>query len=164
MANNFFTLETSVNDALTGQPLVGATVVLTDSTGTPIKVNGNVIGRKTDANGEFIMPINANNAYVTVSYLGYSKITAPATQFQYASIVLMPATNNLQEIVIKGGSSAKEKKGFDWSSLLNILGNRQQQPVYVNTPPINNTNLYLIIGISTLAIIGIVMYFNSNSK
>lgn len=101
------------------EPLVGATVMLTDSSGKPLLINGNIIGRKADVNGNIILPVSDESAFIKATYVGYAPLIRPADDYRNDSIELYPGTSNLKEVIIKAKRIKLNKK--KWLPLI-IIG------------------------------------------
>jgi hypothetical protein len=85
----------AVIDQLTKEPLPGANVYASNSTGTPILP---ITGTTTDATGTFnFVP---GSQFVTISYVGYGKMTAPNIPV-FTIYELQPKTEELQTVTIK---------------------------------------------------------------
>lgn len=87
-----------VSDATSGQPLVGATVMMMDHAGK---------GAHTDAEGRFMLILPAINVTLMVSYLGYSpkRIPLRSSRDELVEVSLQPRNNQLNEVVITGQSN-----------------------------------------------------------
>ncbi|MHB8205997.1 SusC/RagA family TonB-linked outer membrane protein [Mucilaginibacter sp.] len=125
-----------ITDATTGESLTGVTVL----------IKGTNLGTQTDASGAFSISAPANST-LSISYVGYTATEVAATGI--VSIKLLPAANELQQIVVigygtqrkvdntgsvatvKGADVAKEASQNALSSLqgkvagLNIINNGQ---------------------------------------
>ncbi|MEZ5047476.1 MAG: carboxypeptidase-like regulatory domain-containing protein [Chitinophagaceae bacterium] len=115
-----FQLSTYIQDIESKTPLEFATIQLTDSQGTPLLINGNVIGRKTNEDGYFTMPVTNEDAYIKVSYVGYETLIHPAQDYKDDIIYLTPKNKALSDVVIKGKkiiSKAKKIKWWVWALL-----------------------------------------------
>lgn len=100
-----FTINTYIRDIDTNEALPFASVVVTDSKGKAMPVNGVVVGRKTDEEGRLIIPIAIETAFITVSYVGYQTITHPADDYRNDTIYLAKKASNLfttgKDIIVK---------------------------------------------------------------
>lgn len=88
------TLTGNVYDSETMEPLIGANLLL----------RSNHQGAATNANGEFTIEA-AQNDTVEVSFIGYDKKAIPITS-NNVSVPLIPAVNNLQQIVVTANREA----------------------------------------------------------
>lgn len=96
-----FIINTTIRDIDTSELLPKASVVITDRQGNHVKVNGYSIGRLSDLDGNIIIPIANEDAYITVSYVGYQSITHPADDYRNDIIYLKRKTNTTKEVIIK---------------------------------------------------------------
>jgi hypothetical protein len=106
-----FTINTYIRDIDSNEALPFASVVITDSKGKAMPINGvPVVGRKSDENGKLIIPIAIETAYITVSYVGYQSITHPADDYRDDTIYLKKKSTN----VFGSGKDfvVKEKKTY----------------------------------------------------
>lgn len=87
-----------VTDAANGDPLIGATVQVAEST----------TGTVTDFNGEFVIqaPVGAT---LRITYLGYEEYSVPADGSTTMIITLVPATAVLEELVVVGYGTRRRK-------------------------------------------------------
>jgi TonB-linked SusC/RagA family outer membrane protein len=86
-----------VTDAQTGEPLPGATVVIS-GTGT---------GTATDLDGNFVLDYSEGEM-LTVSYIGYRTEEIPIGSTTYFTIRLTPDMAQLDEIVVTGYTSVRK--------------------------------------------------------
>lgn len=87
-----------VTDSATGKPLVGVT----------IRVKGKPIGTTTDKDGKFLLNV-PDNAILEITYLGYAPAAIPVKDRQSFAISLKAATTGLNQLVVIGYGSVKEK-------------------------------------------------------
>lgn len=76
-----------------GDPLVGATVLL----------DGYMLGASTNTHGEFVLSrLNAGSYYVTVSYIGYERVSLQVSvpQSQELVVVMRPTAVMCDEVVV----------------------------------------------------------------
>lgn len=93
------TITGRVIDAVTKEPLVGATVWLKDTS----------VGRTTDADGKFTIPFSGMSGTIEVSYVGYEKVALPITQRDNMNFQLKPDSGKIDEVVVVGyGIQRKE--------------------------------------------------------
>src|SRR6185312_15362161 len=80
------------------QPVVGASV----------RIKGTNTGAVTDVNGEFTLNLSPGNVLV-VSYLTYQTKEVTVQGDQYLTIILTPASNSLNEVVVTGYQTQRKK-------------------------------------------------------
>lgn len=107
-----FIINQKIRDIDTQQPLIGATVLLVDSNGQPLLVNGYQVGRVSNDQGAFVLPVVPEDAFIKVSYIGYNPIIHPADDYRNDDIYLkakeISATST--DTVIKAKYQPKKKK------------------------------------------------------
>ncbi len=105
-SGKIFLIEGVVTGSDFGEPLIGATVMVTDGT-----EEGGVAGAITDHDGKFSLKVEPKSS-IRVSYIGYEsysqQITAPASGMK---IVLSPAAVGMDEVVVTG-ISKRSKTSF----------------------------------------------------
>ncbi|WP_205600365.1 MULTISPECIES: TonB-dependent receptor [Sphingobacterium] len=94
-SSSVFGIRGKVIDVETMKPIAGVSISLSDNS----KVTS------TNANGEFIIPVNKKGEYKIVSsYLGYNKETTPvvleAKNWEMVSVVLVNESSTLDEVVV----------------------------------------------------------------
>lgn len=139
-------LNTYVKDIDTSEPLAGASVIMTDSQGKALPLNGvPIVGRKADMDGKFIFPIALDNAYITVSYVGYTPITHPADDYKNDIIYLKKKSNVYtgKEIFIKAKRYTKPN-------------NRHNKPT--------KTKWVLFALLSAVVVVATITYFITKNK
>lgn len=82
-----------------GDPIIGATIA----------VQGTSQGTITNIDGEYTLPDVAENATVTISYIGYQTLTFAATDRALAKVVLKEDTEVLDEVVVVGYGTVKKR-------------------------------------------------------
>lgn len=82
-----------------GDPIIGATIA----------VQGTSQGTITNIDGEYTLPDVAENATVTISYIGYQTLTFAATDKTLAKVVLKEDTEVLDEVVVVGYGTVKKR-------------------------------------------------------
>lgn len=87
-----------VTDKSTGQPMAGVS----------IQVKGSNAGVSTDAGGNYTLNV-PNDAVLVVSSVGYAEVEIPVNGREEINIALEPATTGLNEIVVIGYGSVKQK-------------------------------------------------------
>jgi hypothetical protein len=85
----------AVIDQLTKEPLPGANVYASNSSGQPLFPT---IGTTTDKNGVFYFNTNSKN--ITISYIGYEKMTTTNVPV-FTIYELQPKTEELQTVTVK---------------------------------------------------------------
>ena len=88
-----------VMDAATGEPIVGATVL----------VKGTTVGTITDLDGKFSVNIPNVEAVLVVNFLGYVSQTIPVNGLTSLEVKLTQTANNLDEVVVVGYGTTKKK-------------------------------------------------------
>lgn len=86
------TISGTVTDGSTGEPLIGANVILKGTT------NGTV----TDVMGNYSIDVPAEDTVLVFSYVGYIQEEAIVGEQQVINITLIPDVKSLQEIVVVG--------------------------------------------------------------
>ncbi|NJK93665.1 MAG: hypothetical protein HC905_00935 [Bacteroidales bacterium] len=89
----------TITDATTGEPIIGANVV----------IEGTTIGTITDINGAFSLDIPSTNVQLVVSYIGYNTEKVQYTGQGTLDIKLVPDVTKLDEIVVVGYGTKKKK-------------------------------------------------------
>ena len=127
-----FVLKTTVKDMDTLETLPGATVFISDANGKAVPVNGVAsVGRKTDANGYFILPIAHDDAYITISYVGYQTISHPADDYKNDVIYLKRKAQTAKEVIVRAKRmkptagptiTYKKKKHTNWWLISAAIG------------------------------------------
>lgn len=84
-----------VRDALTGETLIGVTIV----------VEGTTQGAITDVNGRYVLQTPSGNVILEVSYVGYEKARIPVDGRTTIDIRLTPEIRSLDEVVVIGYGS-----------------------------------------------------------
>lgn len=102
MAARAQTIRGVVSDAVTGEPLVGATVSL----------KGETVGTITDYDGnyELELPDGKGDPVLVVSYLGYIALEEPAGNRTEADFQLHPDAAELEEVVVVGYGTQSRRK------------------------------------------------------
>lgn len=89
----FFSVQGRVTDA-TGEPLIGATVM----------VKGGTLGTITDINGNYSLQLSNGSNYLLINYLGYNTVELPITN-SVLNVVMQENVQYLEEVVISSKSS-----------------------------------------------------------
>lgn len=112
------TIQGTVIDSATGEPLVGATVI----------VKGHTTGTTTDSKGHFILKA-PSNAILEVSYLGYGKKEIPINGKTTITILLAASTTGLNQLVVVGYS---EKRKSELTSAVTVVDSKKLNDVTSN--------------------------------
>ncbi len=86
-----------------GQPLIGVSV----------KVKNGTAGVSTDVNGTFVITA-PENAVLVLSYIGYQNLEVPVAGKTTLTISLVPATNNLTEVVVTALGIKREARSLTY--------------------------------------------------
>lgn len=89
-----------VKDAKSGEPLIGVTVVVKNTT----------TGISTDADGAYSLPVRADDAILVFSYLGYDEIEIPVGTRTRIDVALTERNETLNEVVVIGYGTATKKE------------------------------------------------------
>lgn len=97
-AQKNFTVSGTIRDGKTGEEMIGATVMLLDTTG---------IGTATNAYGFFSLTVPMSAKRLSFRYIGFDEqiITLDSAKNQSISVSLAPASTNLKEVEISGRKS-----------------------------------------------------------
>lgn len=98
-----FIIKSRILDINSQEPLSFASAVLTDKSGKPLPINGQIIGNKANDAGELTLPVANEDAFIKVSYVGYQTIVHPADDYRNDDIYLAPKANAAtgKDIIIK---------------------------------------------------------------
>ena len=86
-----------VTDQATGQPLVGASIIVTSNTGV-----------STKENGAFTLSVSKDTKSFTVSFVGYIPQSVNITNAKVYTIALVPDVNTQNEVVVIGYGTQKK--------------------------------------------------------
>ena len=86
-----------VTDQATGQPLVGASIIVTSNTGV-----------STKENGAFTLSVSKDTKSFTVSFVGYIPQSVNITNAKVYNIALVPDVNTQNEVVVIGYGTQKK--------------------------------------------------------
>ncbi|MEM7657430.1 MAG: SusC/RagA family TonB-linked outer membrane protein [Bacteroidota bacterium] len=89
----------TVTDGVSGDPLVGASVV----------VEGTTVGAFTDAEGKFSLTAPAGATNIAFSFVGYGRQSIAIEGRNTINITLSPSAVNLEEVVVVGYGTVKKK-------------------------------------------------------
>ncbi|MFW5821056.1 MAG: carboxypeptidase-like regulatory domain-containing protein, partial [Bacteroidota bacterium] len=92
-------LRGKVVDADTNEPLIGVNVV----------IKGTTKGTITDTEGKFQIDINGETATLVFSYIGYIQLEKQVSVEKEVTIALSPSVNALNEVLVIGYGTQKEK-------------------------------------------------------
>ena len=121
-----------VVDAEDGQPIIGATVMVDNTT----------IGVATLLDGTYVLPIPASageNPVVRFSYVGYEDQVVPVGEQQVINVKLMKSADVIEEVVVTGFKNAK-KEDIIRSIPLNRLLTETDAPYMTPHPFRGQTN------------------------
>ncbi|MDB5231794.1 MAG: SusC/RagA family TonB-linked outer membrane protein [Chitinophagaceae bacterium] len=93
------TVSGTVRDAVSGNPLAGAT----------IGVKGGAINVASNANGAFSIPVPGNNSILVVSYIGYASQEFPVGNSNNIAISLQSNSAELSQVVVVGYGTQNKK-------------------------------------------------------
>ena len=74
------------------------------------------MGTQTDVNGNFLLQKSNTGSVLEVSYVGYN-VAQQSITGQYQTISLQPATNSLQEVVVVGYGTNRERDDDGYNDL-----------------------------------------------
>ncbi len=95
----------NVKDAVTGEPLPGATIVL----------QGSTIGTTTDIDGNYTIFVTSNDDILEYSYVGYVKEQMPVNSQTVIHVVMRADTESLEEVVVTAVGIRAEKKSLGYA-------------------------------------------------
>ena len=95
----------NVKDAVTGEPLPGATIV----------VQGSTIGTTTDIDGNYTIFVTSNDDILEYSYVGYVKEQMPVNSQTVIHVVMRTDTESLEEVVVTAVGIKAEKKSLGYA-------------------------------------------------
>ena len=104
--NTLLTISGLVLDDDTQEPLIGATVLITDGTG---KSNG-ARGGMTDLDGKFSLRLHKNES-ISVSYVGYNPVSKQIVKNENNLVVKLKPSIELDDVVVTG-ISRRSKNSF----------------------------------------------------
>ena len=96
----------SVLDKVTGEPLIGATVLITDGTGKDKGARGCI----TDFDGKFSIRL-AKKESVSISYIGYESVSKQIVKDEHNLVVELKPSIELDDVVVTG-ISRRNKNSF----------------------------------------------------
>lgn len=92
------TITGNITDAETGEPLIGANIVVTGTTS----------GTIADYDGNFSLSVPANSNSLTISYTGYTEQVIDITDLNVVNVAMEPGAA-LEEVVVTGYTTQKKK-------------------------------------------------------
>lgn len=95
-----------VTDASTGEPIAGASVVIT----------GTSTGTTTDEDGSYSMVVTSDSRSITFSFIGYESQTATIGTSATINIQLDIESSELTEVIVTANSISREKKTLGYSA------------------------------------------------
>ena len=95
-----------VIDKATGDPLIGATVLITDGTGKDKGARGCI----TDIDGKFSIRVGKKES-VSISYIGYEAVSKQITKEEHSLIIELKPSIELDDVVVTG-ISRRNKNSF----------------------------------------------------
>lgn len=93
----------------TGQPLIGATVIVEGTLRTGI------VGTSSDRDGNFVINVPAGRDSLTFSFTGYLTKTIYIGQQQFVEVALMPAPIDLEGFVVTALGIRREQKALGYA-------------------------------------------------
>ncbi len=87
-----------VTDSTTGEPIIGANVV----------VDGTTIGTVTDVDGKYSIEVPAPNSTLTISFIGYTSVKINLAGQTTLNVQLVADVKNLEEVVVVGYGTQKK--------------------------------------------------------
>ncbi|PPK86497.1 iron complex outermembrane receptor protein [Neolewinella xylanilytica] len=115
------TITGTITDAESGDPLIGASVVITGST----------TGTVTDFDGNFNLSVPEAAASVTVSYTGYGSREIPLVEGQTAYDIQLTSGELLQEVVVVGYGAVKKQ---DLTGAVTVLSEEDFNKGVITSP------------------------------
>ena len=88
----------TVTDALTGEVIIGANVI----------IEGTTIGVVTDINGKFTIDLTSSSSVIKVTYIGYNSEKVTLSGQSTLDIKMIPDITKLDEVVVVGYGSVKK--------------------------------------------------------
>lgn len=111
-----------VKDAVTGKPLIGAT----------IQIRGTTKATVTNPSGEFELETDAREVMLEVSFIGYEPQRVKAAGNQPLTILLSISTSKLDELIITGYSA--KKTGELTGAVQKISGDQLRKGITTSDP------------------------------
>ena len=108
MAQNAITVKGTITSKSDGEPIIGASVVQTNSPN---------VGTATDLDGNFVLKV-ADGSTITVSYIGYKSVTVKAAPT--VNIELVEDAQMMDELVVTGYTTQRKKDLTGAVSVMNL--------------------------------------------
>lgn len=108
MAQNAITVKGTITSKSDGEPIIGASVVQTNSPN---------VGTATDLDGNFVLKV-ADGSTITVSYIGYKSVTVKAAST--VNIELVEDAQMMDELVVTGYTTQRKKDLTGAVSVMNL--------------------------------------------
>ena len=86
-------------------------------------MKGTSTGTVTDIDGKFSLPITETNAVLVISYIGYKSQEIKVGNQSSLNVTLEAETLGLEEIVVVGYGTVKEKNDLTGFGIIRKLGN-----------------------------------------
>lgn len=100
----------TVNDSENGSPIVGATVVSKDRSGSVVS------GATTDIKGEYILAVDPKKeTSLEFSFLGYTAVNQPIGNRTRVDVTLQPAALNVETVVVTALGMSRETKALNYA-------------------------------------------------
>ena len=113
------TVNGTLTDADTGDPLVGASVRVKDSDK----------GTITDLDGKFSLEVPSKNSILAFSYIGYVPQEVVVGDNRSFNIALKPSNVNLEEVVVVGYGTQKKENLTGAVSTVNVSKTLESKPI-----------------------------------
>lgn len=142
-------VKAKVIDSSTQRPMANVNVFVSDSKGNQVTHNGVPnVGRTTDGNGNFILPVAFADDFITISHIGYQTLTIPSESAANKSqFIMRTLVQDLPEAVINGTRPRSIPRAT---------------PIKTASVPTINKKTWLIVGgvIAGVSILGIIIYLS----
>lgn len=92
LSNQTSTITGTVSDAMTGEPVIGANII----------IEGTTIGTTSDVSGKFSIEVPGVKSVLIISFIGYNSEKVRYEGQSFLDIKLMPDITKLEEIVVIG--------------------------------------------------------------
>jgi len=130
-----------ITDFETGEPLIGALISIRERS----------LGVTTDAEGRYLLKLEAGNYTLQVQYLGYASINVPMQikKNTLQNFALVPVLNELDEVLIQDQNPARQLKSTEMSVAKLDIKQINKIPALLGEVDIVRA-LQLLPGISTM--------------
>ena len=100
-----YTVKAKILDSITRRPMFGVNIFVSDANGNPVTHNGVPnVGRISGKDGSFILPVAFVDDFITISYVGYQRLTIPAASASGKPVFYMRSIEqDLPEVTITQG-------------------------------------------------------------